>query len=378
MYREQNKVAIVYDWRDKWGGVERALLHLHTLFPKADFFTSAVELKNAQWARNLTIHTSFLQVLPSWLRSQRALLMPLFPLAFESFRFDEYSLVISVTSSFAKGIVTKPDTKHICYLLTPPRYLWSHTKEYLPGIMGRLTKPAVNHIREWDKFAAYRPDGYISISHTTAHRAKQYYQIESPVIYPPFDSAYWDEKITHMKKPQSKTVPKSYYLWVGRMEQYKKPELIIEFAKLKPATHFIFVGTGSLEQKLKNNTPKNCQFLGLVSDDELSYLYSHAKALIMPQNEDFGYISLEAQYHGCPVVAFRAGGACETVREGKTGIFFDEQTVASLSVQLERFEQISYNLSHSTQLERGFIREKYGLHRFNTQFNYQLKQFISL
>jgi len=378
MFDTKIKIAIVYDWIDKWGGVERVLLYLYSLFPHSHFYTSAVDLKNAAWAHNIPIFSSFLQSLPSTVRSNRAFIAFLFPLAFESFQFDEYDLVISVTSAFAKGIITKPTTKHICYLLTPPRYLWSHTTDYLPGLKKFFGRPIVSYLKKWDIFASQRPDGYISLSKTTAERAKKYYDINSSVVHPPFDTSYWDLKIRKMKKPKTILFNKPYYLWVGRMESYKKPELVIEAAKLERARDFIFVGTGSLECKLKKMASSNCQFTGLVSDEELSYLYYHARALIMPQNEDFGYVSLEAQYHGCPVIAYRAGGACETITEGKLGIFFEEQTVPCLVSQLERFEQISYNLPYPTKQIQKQIYERFGLKRFESQFIYQLKQYITL
>lgn len=378
MLKTKIKVALVYDWIDKWGGVERVLLHFASLFPHAHFFTSAVDNKNAQWAHSLTIHSSFLQSLPVSLRSQRAILTPLFPLAFESFQFDGYDLVISITSAFAKGIITKPGTKHICYLLTPPRYLWSHTKEYLSGIKKIMGRPVFSHLRKWDLIASQRPDAYISLSKTTAERAKQYYRIDSPVVYPPFDTTYWDMKKKLMKKPKDISFAQPYYLWVGRMESYKKPELVVEAAKQLSDNNFIFCGTGSLANTLMSKAPQNCQFTGLIPDDELSYLYSHAQALIMPQNEDFGYVSLEAQYHGCPVIAYCGGGARETITEGISGIFFEEQTVPSLVSQLERFKQISYNLSHSTQQRQKVLKEMFGIQRFNTQLIYQLQKHISL
>jgi len=378
MFNKNYKIAIVYDWIDKWGGVERVLLHLHSLFPGAHFFTSAVDLKNAEWARSLTIHSSFLQYLPRIIRSNRALITPLFPLAFESFRFDEYNLVISVTSAFAKGIITKPGTKHICYLLTPPRYLWTHTHDYLSGINRFITKPLLKHLQKGDVCASARPDKYISISNITSERAKRFYNVDSPVVYPPFDTLYWDEVKKDMQKPKKLLFNKPYFLWVGRMESYKKPDLIIEAALRKSDLNFILVGAGSLENKLKKIAPPNCQFITLISDNELAYLYSHAKALIMPQIEDFGYVSLEAQYHGCPVIAYRSGGACETIAENVSGIYFEDQTATSLVSQLERYEQISYNLVHSTRLMQKSIREKYGIERFNAQLIYQLKQFITL
>jgi glycosyltransferase involved in cell wall biosynthesis len=378
MHNTKIKVAIVYDWIDKWGGVERVLLHLHTLFPQAVFFTSAVSYKTAAWAKRLTVKHSFLQTLPQFIRSNRALIAPLFPYAFESFTFDEFNLVISVTSSFAKGIITKPETHHICYLLTPPRYLWSHEKEYLSGIKGFLARPALNHLRKWDIVASKRPDAYISISNTTSERAEKYYHISTPVVYPPFNTNYWDGVKSKIKKPSHINTHKPYYLWIGRMEGYKKPNLIIEAAKQLRHSDFILVGTGALENELKKVAPQNCQFAGLIPDNELSYLYTNANALIMPQNEDFGYTSLEAQYHGCPVIAFRGGGARETIQEGVGGMFFNEQTVASLVSQLERFKQISYNLKRSTQQGCEVVKERFGVERFNAQFAYQLQQHISL
>lgn len=368
----------MYDWIDKWGGVERVLLHLHTLFPNAHFYTSAVDFKNAQWARQLWIKTSFLQSFPGFIRSQRALLLPFFPLAFESFQFNEYDLVISVTSSFAKGVITKPGTKHVCYLLTPPRYLWSHINDYISPIFRFLGRPLHNHLKKWDTYASKRPDGYVSLSKTTAGRANEYYDINSPVVYPPFDTQYWNGKKKEMKKPSMIVFDKPYFLWVGRMEAYKKPDLVREAAKRIGTHSFIFVGTGSLENSLKKNIPQNCQFTGTIPDEELSYLYSHADALIMPQNEDFGYISLEAQYHGCPVIAYRRGGALETVKEGETGLFFEEQNVPSLVSILERFNQISYNLRRSTTLNQKSIENDFGVQRFNTQFVYQLHQFTKV
>ena len=375
---KNKRIAIVYDWIDKWGGVERVLLHLNTLFPTAHFYTSAVDYKTAQWARHLWIKTSFLQSFPGFIRSKRALLLPLFPLVFESFRFDEYDLVISITSSFAKGIITKPSTQHICYLLTPPRYLWSHINDYISPLLRILGMPLHTHLKKWDTYAAKRPDGYISLSKTTAGRAKEYYTVESPVVYPPFDTQYWDAAKKKMKKPPTIIFAKPYYLWVGRMESYKKADLVRDAAQFIGTHSFIFVGTGSLEKSIKKNAPSNCQFTGAISDEELSYLYLHADALIMPQNEDFGYVALEAQYHGCPVIAYSRGGALETVKDGITGIFFEEQSVDCLVSILERFNQIAYNLRRSTTLNQKSIENDFGVRRFNTQFVYQLHQVAHL
>lgn len=368
MHHKRKKVALVYDWIDKWGGVERLLLHLTRLVPDMDVYTTAVDRRHAKWADALSIRPTFMQSLPPFLRRRRIFMLPLYPLAFESVDLSGYDTVISVTSAFAKGVVTKPNTHHICYLLTPPRYLWSHSDDYLPRALQVMGTPFINHLKRWDRTAAERPDTYISISETVARRALDIYGKKSSVVYPPFDTAYWDMKKEYAKQERPPFKDKQYFLWVGRMERYKKPDLVCEVALRFPGRMFVFVGTGSMEKTLRQNAPKNCIFTGLLTDEQLSSVYTHASALIMPQNEDFGYVSLEAQYHGCPVISYRAGGAIETIVEGKTGLFFDEQSIPSLTAVLERFEQISYNLRRSTYAHEVEIKTQFGIDRFDKQF----------
>src|SRR3989338_8390229 len=185
------KVALVYDRVNKWGGAERVLLALHELFPDAPLYTSVYDRKKASWAdvfdpsagSGQGIKTSFLQKIPFSTRHE--LFAALMPLAFESFSFDEYDLVISVTSEAAKGIITKPKTMHICYCLTPTRYLWSGYNDYFKNPYFRfISKPLVSYLRFWDKIAAQRPDAYIAISKEVQGRIKKYYGRESTVIYP--------------------------------------------------------------------------------------------------------------------------------------------------------------------------------------------------
>ena len=186
------KIAIVYDWIDKWGGVERVLLVLHEMFPKATFFTSVYNPLRAAWAKRLKIKTSFMQGLPGFIKKQRIISTPLYPFAFESFNFNEFDLVISVTSSFAKSIITQPGTLHVCYLLTPARFLWSHEKDYIRSPLARfLLGGYLDYLKSWDKTSAQRPDKIISISGAVKNRAKKYYGRDSGMIYPPFDTDYW-------------------------------------------------------------------------------------------------------------------------------------------------------------------------------------------
>ncbi|PIP62486.1 glycosyl transferase, partial [Candidatus Roizmanbacteria bacterium CG22_combo_CG10-13_8_21_14_all_35_9] len=343
---KKKKIAIVYDWIDKWGGVERVLLTLHEMFPEATFYTSYFDSEKASWARDLRIETSFIQRLPKIIRGRRIVSLPLYPYAFESFNFNKFDLVISVTSSFAKSIITQPRTKHICYLLTPTRYLWSHQKDYFKKNI--VNSYYLEKLKDWDFITAQRPDKIISISETVKNRCNKYYHRKSEVIYPPFDIEYW-KKISNLKSQMSNLNLKSknYFLIVSRLEPYKKIDLAVKvFNRLKD--NLIIVGEGSEENNLRRISGKNIIFLSKLTDQDLALLYSNAEALIMPQEEDFGLVSLEAQFFGCPMISYKKGGALETVTEGKTGIFFKEQSEISLGRAVEKFNRIKYNLKIST------------------------------
>lgn len=361
------KIAIVYDWIDKWGGVERVLLNLHEMFPEAVFYTSYFDNENAQWAKDLNIKTSFLQNFPDFIKKSRILSLIFYPFAFESFNFSEFNLVISVTSSFGKSVITKPGTRHICYLLTPTRYLWSHRNDYIKNkTLNFLVSGYLGAFKNWDLVAAQRPDKIISISETVKKRVKKYYKRDSEVIYPGFDRAYW-EKIKSQITNDKSQVNDKYYLIVSRLEPYKKIDLAVKaFNKLNKK--LIIVGKGTEENRLKAIAGENINFISKVSDVELAGLYSNAEALIMPQEEDFGYTALEAQFFGCPVVAYRRGGAIETVIEGKTGIFFTSSTRQSLTRAVERYDKIKYNLRKDTA-KFGIINiDKFSKEKFIEKF----------
>jgi len=350
------RVAIVYDWIDKWGGVERILLHLHEMFPDAIFYTSYFDKEKANWAKNLKIKTSFLQKFPDFIKKNRVLSFIFYPFAFESFDFSDFDLVISVTSSFGKSIITKPGTRHICYLLTPTRYLWSHRKDYLNNrFVSYLVSGYIDMFKNWDLVASRRPDRIISISETVKKRCLKYYKRNSEIVYPGFDIEYWNKiklKVKSSTFVKTSVGKEKYFLIVSRLEPYKKVDLSIEvFNKLNK--HLIIVGEGTEEAKLKQISGKNITFLSKLSDVELGNIYSNAQALIMPQEEDFGYVSIEAQFFNCPVIAYKKGGVLETVENNKTGIFFDLQTEQSLRRAIERFIKIEYNLKN--QVNKYFI-----------------------
>ncbi|MBI2641823.1 glycosyltransferase [Candidatus Roizmanbacteria bacterium] len=368
---KDSKIAIVYDWIDKWGGVERVLLTLHEMFPRADFYTSYFDPASALWAKNLSIKTSFIQSLPDFIKKSRILSFPFYPYAFESLNFDRYDLVISVTSSFAKAIITKPHTRHICYLLTPTRYLWSQQNLYFKNPLIKFAlSPYLSELRKWDFIAAQRPDTIVSISKTVAERCKKYYKRESQVIYPPFDFDYWKKIKSRSDQVRDESLGR-YFLVVSRLEPYKRIDLAVNvFNQL--SDRLIIVGEGSELKKLKAMAKNNITFLSKLTDDKLAMRYRNAEALIIPQEEDFGYVALEAQFFGCPVIAFKRGGATETIIDNKTGIYFNRQDEQSLKEALERFHTISYNLKKSAKLYGPSNITKFAKDKFIDQFNKQL------
>lgn len=331
------KVALVYDRLNKWGGAERVLLALHKIFPDAPLYTSIFDKDGASWAGEFNVKTSFLQS-AKMLRGYNDLLALAMPIAFESFDFSEFDLVISVTSEFAKAIITKPGTIHICYCLTPTRYLWSGYDEYFRNPFFRfITKPAVSYLRNFDKVSAQRPDYYISISSEVKKRIKEYYNRDSYVIYPPV-------VLNNIEKNQKR---EDFFLLVSRFSRfsyYKKVDLAIE-AFNKSGRKLKIVGGGPLISKYKSGANKNIEFLGPVTDEELSKYYQTSKALIFPGKEDFGLVMAEALSFGTPVIAYKAGGAIDIIKEGINGEFFIKQKVEDLIDCVERFDQKRYNIS---------------------------------
>jgi glycosyltransferase involved in cell wall biosynthesis len=356
------KVALVYDRVNKWGGAERVLLALHKMFPQAPLFTSVYNQEKAPWARVFKIKTSFLQNFPK-AKTAHELYAFLMPLAFESFNFDDYNLVISVTSEAAKGIITKPKTKHICYCLTPTRYLWSGYNDYFKSSLFKLlSKPAVSYLRSWDKIAAQRPDEYIAISTEVQKRIKKYYGRDSEIIYPPSEMANGKWQMANSDKTGD------YFLIVSRLTNfYKRVDIAIKACnELKLPLKI--VGSGLDEEKLRRIAGSTVEFLSNLTDDQLSGYYKNCRALIFPAREDFGLAMVEAQSFGRPVIAFRGGGALDIVREGVTGTFFDQQTPESLKQVLKSFNDKSYNTL--------LCRENSERFTF-TQFEKDFKSFLS-
>jgi glycosyltransferase involved in cell wall biosynthesis len=372
------KVALVYDRVNKWGGAERVLLALHEIFPDAPLYTSVYDPKCAPWAKVFPkVHASFLQKIP-FIKSLHELFGWLMPIAFESFSFDDYDLVISVTSEAAKGIITNKQTLHICYCLTPTRYLWSSHNYYFKNppvyfkifpFFWTISRPFVAYLKSWEMKAAKRPDKIIAISTEVRNRIKKYYNRDAEIIFPPVEMHNVKHKFNGNR---------SYYLIVNRLVPYKKVDLAVSsFNKLR--LPLIVVGTGSEKNKLARIAKHNVRFVGQVSENELIRYYQGAKALVMPQEEDFGIVAVEAQSFGVPVIAYKKGGALDTVIEGKTGIFFKKQTVKSLMQAVKKFDKMSFSERilkvnakrfskevFKKQLQRSLIRSYFGWRRRNS------------
>lgn len=340
------KIALVYDRVNKWGGAERVLLALHKIFPKAPLFTSVYDEENAKWAKVFPeIRTSFLQKLP-FIKSHHEFFPYLMPLAFESFNFEDFEIVISVTSEYAKAIITKPGTLHICYCLTPTRYLWSEKDLYIrsigQGVVAEMVKffarPILHSLRMFDQVAAARPDYYLSISTTVAKRVKKYYRLDSRVIFPPVDTKFFKPKTI---KAKSNNPGDKYFLIVSRLVPYKRIDLAIEtFNKL--GWKLKIIGVGSDENRLKGIARDNIEFLGKLTDKMLLGYYQNCEALIFCSEEDFGLTSLEVQASGKPVIAYKNGGVTETIVEGKTGVLFTELNTVSLVEALTSFGKLRF------------------------------------
>lgn len=343
------KVALVYDRINKWGGAESVLLALHEIWPDAPLYTSVYDKSLTPWANAFKVRTSFLQKLP--LPKNAHEYYPfLMGIAFESFNFDEYDVVISVTHEFAKAIITKPKTLHLCYCLTPTSYLWSGYDNYFQNdFLRTLSQPLVKYLRWYDKIVAQRPDKYVAISKTVQERIKKYYVRDSDLIYPPVNLGNFGHK-------------GDFFLVVSRLVPNKKIDIAIKACN-ELNLPLKIVGTGREEQKLKSIAKNNIEFLGNLTEEELRKYYQSCLALIVPGEEDFGIVSVEAQSFGKPVIAFGAGGSTETIIEGKTGWFFPEQTAQSLVSLIEKIDPRKINSEDCVRNAK-----KYSLANFKHEF----------
>lgn len=329
---------------------------LQDIWPNAPTFTLLYDKKvmeNTFGHRD--IRTSFLQKLPMSLRFSRWTL-PLMPTATEGYDLKDFDVIVSSSSAFSKGVITPNDSIHICYCHTPTRYLWSDTHSYVdelkaPRFVKSALPPILTHLRTWDRLAADRVDHFIANSDTVRRRIKKYYKRDSDVIHPPVE----------IEKFAISDRPKEYYLIGGRLVSYKRYDLVIDaFTKLGiPLKVF---GSGPVEKDLRQRAGKNIEFLGRVSDEERAQLFANAIAFLHPQEEDFGITPVESMATGRPVIAYRKGGALETVIDNKTGVLFDRQNWEDIADTVINFNHTKFN-----PLEIRQFAEQFSIQRFRRE-----------
>lgn len=287
---------------------------------------------------NVPVHFSPFNSLPGAANYYRNLL-PLYPVISRSLKVPKADVIISSESGPAKASVQKDSGFHVCYCHTPMRYIWSHTDEYLRGmsiIKKMVFRLCLPYLRWWDRKSADNVDVFIANSHTVKERIELFYQREAEVIHPPV--RYNLFSISPQKK--------DYYFVLSALVPYKRIDLAVEaFSRL--GVKLKIAGVGPELNKLRSISNDNIEFLGRVSDEEVARLYASAKAFIFPGEEDFGITPLEAQASGTPVIAYRKGGATETVKDRYTGVFFDEQSAEALMMAVRRFEQ--YGVGYSAE-----------------------------
>jgi glycosyltransferase involved in cell wall biosynthesis len=355
----QLKVALVHDYLNQYGGAERVLEELHALFPSAPVYTSMYwPEKMSATIRGLDIRTSFMQRLPLVTRNHQPFLL-LYPLAFESFDLSGFDVVISNSSAFCKGVITPPGTLHICYCLTPMRWVWNYhayvERERL-GTAARFVLPAaISQLRSWDVATAQNVDRFLAISGTVAARIRKYYRRDATVIYPPVNCDIFVNPFARVE---------DYYLIVSRLIPYKRIDLAVDaFSRL--GLRLKIVGSGGRDlQALRARAGRNVEFVGRVSDGELKQLYAGCRGLVFPGEEDFGIAPLEANASGRPVIAYAGGGALDTVVDGRTGVLFEEQQVECLIGAIRRAEATAWDpdelRAHARKFDSQVFRDQLG------------------
>ena len=351
------KIGLIHDWLPFMGGAERVLINFLEVYQDAPIYTTICNKKNLdEKLQNAKIITSNLQKGDKFIKNHRNL-FPFMPTAIESFDLNEYDIILSSSSSVAKSVITNPATMHVCYCHSPMRYGWEFSYEYAGKMAGgnslksKLLSYFLTGIRIWDNASADRVDYFIANSENVAKRIWKHYRRESVVIHPPVRCNLFNIS----------DVDENYFLVVSRLQEYKRIDLVVEaFNKL--GLPLIIIGDGPEKEKLVKLAKGNIKFLGRVDDLVIKEHYSKCKALLFPGEEDFGITPLEAMASGRPVIAFKKGGALETVVDQETGMFFEEQTKESVMGAIESFEKIKFDKKvirrHAEKFDEKIFKEK--------------------
>ncbi len=327
------KVAIVHYWLLTMRGGERVIEALCELYPDADIYTHVAKPEAlSDTIRRHRIQETFIARLPGARRYYQKYL-PLMPLALEQLDLRAYDLVISSECGPAKGVITTPNTLHVCYCHSPMRYVWDMYWDYLEGVpkpMRPLARGLLHYVRRWDLASAFRVDHFLANSAFVARRVHKHYRRDAEVIHPPVDTeAFGLAESTD-----------DYYLLVGQLVPYKRADLAVR-AFSRAGKRLVVIGDGEELADLRRLAGPTVDVMGRQPASVIREMYARCRALVFPGEEDFGIVPVEAMASGRPVIAYRRGGALETVVEGRTGLFFDEQTEESLLAAVERFEEMA-------------------------------------
>ena len=345
------RVAIIHYWFVGMRGGEKVIEALCRMYPQADIFTHAYDPQAVSSTISAhRVQTSFISRLPRATRAYKRYL-PLMPMALEQLDLRGYDLIISSESGPSKGIIPPAGALHICYCHSPMRYLWNMFHDYRErsGSVTRLLMPPIAHyLRTWDAISATRVHDFVANSRTVAHRLQTYYRRDATVIHPPVDV----DSFAPVPRPDLD----DYYLMAGELVPYKRPDLAVEACN-RTGRKLVVIGGGEGLAALRALAGPTVSILGPQPVDRLRHHYARCRALIFPGEEDFGIVPVEAMASGRPVIAFNRGGATETVIEGSTGTFFDEQSHDSLVAALDRFEHMSLDPADAVARAREFRAE---------------------
>ncbi len=346
------RTALVHDWLNQQGGAENVLVEMHRMFPSAPVYTSFYEPALVDPAfRRLDIRHTWLQRFPLW-RTNHQALFPFYPLAFGGLRIPNADLVLSNSSAFCKGVRPAQGAVHVCYCLTPTRFLWM-PDTYLAGERAPywsrvVLPPLLAWARRWDRNAAQRVTQFLAISRAVADRIQRFYGRSSRIVYPPVD----------VERFKSTTDVDDAFLIVSRLIPYKRIDLAVR-ACTELGLPLRIVGSGRAEADLRALAGPTVRFLGRLPDRDVSVEMARCRAFLFPGDEDFGITPVEAQAAGRPVVAYGSGGALDTVIDGKTGILFREQTVASLGDALRQIQTMTFDTDALVANARRFSHENF-------------------
>jgi len=370
------KVAIIHYWFITRRGGEKVVESILKKFPEADIYTLFYDKK--QYGNFLTKHTIYTSILDKpFLRKHYQKIFPLYPTGIRSLKLKKkYDLIISSESGPAKGIKIKNKTPHICYVHSPMRYCWSHKDVYINTVHPILKPFArffLKRLQIWDKSTIENVDLYLSNSENVTKRIAKYYNRESKIIYPPISEELFNEPLKKNRKNE-------VYLSFGAITPYKRIDLLVETFN-KNGKQLIIIGEGSEKEKLEKTAAKNIEFKGTLKWEEIEDILLKTKALLFPGEEDFGMIPLEVMAYGIPVIAYKKGGALETVIEDipniskSTGLFFDKQSKESILKAIELFEKNEHKFDANwIRNHANKFREKQFLLRFTEQIEDFLKK----